>query len=501
MELTCNHPMPLVGRFSDIATETHTKPTPIEGLEITPLVSLQQSIEPLIPIVHGIQQKARMVANICKHPADDLSCDESAAIMLYTLEWESNADALYFILNSILRAEDTTKLKPWFLYLKLLLTALHRLPKVGNRTVYRGIKLNMAGMFPVNSTHTWWAFSSCTTTINTLEEEQFFGKSGTRTLFTIECFNGRDIRQHSYIKRENEILLLPGTQLKVVACLTPSTDFNIIQLKEVESSFSLLKFLTNTQASVAEHQTAESSKHSLPHLNIRLFMDLVSRKTHESHHNLKLEKLITKCNSGSLIDLDRQSLHDQDMPFIVTQALIHKECAMLRLSDNKITSKGASILADSLHNNKTLVALHIFNNRLGDTGVKALTDVLAENTSTVKVLSLGYNGITDKGVECLADLLKKNKTLTELWLPWNQISDRGVALLADVLIDHNTTLKKLVLNLNDLIHDSSVDSLVDIINRNQSLDVLHVCDCKLSKTGKAKLSEKAKSKTNFELSV
>jgi hypothetical protein len=40
-----------------------------------------------------------------------------------------------------------------------------------------------------------------------LNNEDFFGSSGTRTLFTIECQSGKDIQQHFYFKAENEILL------------------------------------------------------------------------------------------------------------------------------------------------------------------------------------------------------------------------------------------------------------------------------------------------------
>jgi hypothetical protein len=47
----------------------------------------------------------------------------------------------------------------------------------------------------------------------------------------------------------------------------------------------------------------------------------------------------------------------------------------------------------------------------------------------------------------------------------------------------------------------SVTFLIDVIKQNQSLDTLHMRDCKLSKTGKAKLHEVAKSKKKFELNL
>lgn len=53
-----------------------------------------------------------------------LTRDMAAAIYLYTMD--SN---FYRQLNKLLRAEDRTALKPFFPYLRLLLTGLRRLPK------------------------------------------------------------------------------------------------------------------------------------------------------------------------------------------------------------------------------------------------------------------------------------------------------------------------------------------------------------------------------------
>jgi hypothetical protein len=486
-------------RFSDIAAERHTMLMPIQGYEKMPLVSLEEAIEPLVLLVRDVRRRAWIVKQRCQNPADNLSPDESAAIMLYTTEWEPTNDSLYFILNSTLRTENRMKLKPWFLYLRLILNALSRLPSIGGRTVYRGIRLNMRHTHPPDKIFVWWGFSSCTTSINVLEEEQFLGKTGTRTLFTIECDSGRYIHQHSYLENENEVLLLPAIQLKVVACLNPSSDFHMIQLKEIEPPFPLREPLPVPRIPVVIPSVPEPVKKFTSFRKmLQLKARLLPRKS-DAYQNLKLEKRIAIYETRSSIDLDRQFLTDQDMPIVVQQAVIDKQCTILSLSNNRITSQGVSILAEVLHNNTTLAGLYIFNNRVGDEGVYSLAQALAENNSTLKALSVGWNGITDEGAEYLAEILKTNRTLSELWLPCNQISDRGVQLLANALIQHNTNLKTLSLDANEGVNDSSVTYLTDMINQNQSLDVLHVCNCKLSKTGKARLREVAKSKMNFAL--
>lgn len=135
------------------------------------------------------------------------------------------------MLNMHLRTPDRTKLKPWFLYLKLILTGLSRLPSI-QRAIYRGVKLDLSAKYPENKEFFWWGFSSCTTSMNVLKSNQFLGKTGTRTLFHIDCTHGKDIRQHSYYGQEEEILLLPATYFKVSSCFEMASEFPLLELHD-----------------------------------------------------------------------------------------------------------------------------------------------------------------------------------------------------------------------------------------------------------------------------
>jgi hypothetical protein len=77
----------------------------------------------------------------CQHPTDDLTQQESAAIHLYTMQFDGGP-SLYEILNQSLRAENRQELKPWFLFLKLFLTALYKLPSQ-NKTIWRGVRIKV----------------------------------------------------------------------------------------------------------------------------------------------------------------------------------------------------------------------------------------------------------------------------------------------------------------------------------------------------------------------
>jgi hypothetical protein len=227
-------------RFSDIAKEPLEILLPIGGYEDMPIVSLEIAVEPLVSFLPSIQSYAYVAKQRSKNtPPDDLTIDESASIMLYSMGWKPLDKCLYVALNAALRSKDRDELEPWFLYLKLFLTAISRLPSTP-RHVYRGVKLDLSAKYRIGQTIVWWGFSSCTTSINVLQSELFLGKTGTRTMFNIDCDSGKDIREHSYYQSEDEILLLAATQFKVIGCLDIGNGFHQIQLKETKPPFPLL---------------------------------------------------------------------------------------------------------------------------------------------------------------------------------------------------------------------------------------------------------------------
>jgi hypothetical protein len=166
------------------------------------------------------------------NPPDGLTRDESASIRLYTMEWTGGYKSLYSLLNKTLQTADREDLRPWFRYLKLLLTALAKIRCASPQTVWRGVRKNISDEFPRGAPVTWWAFSSCTTTLSVLESNLYLGDKGERTLFSIEVFNGRNIRAHSYFNNEDEILLLPGTYMEVKSQFNPAPDLYVIHLKQ-----------------------------------------------------------------------------------------------------------------------------------------------------------------------------------------------------------------------------------------------------------------------------
>ncbi|CAF4301183.1 unnamed protein product, partial [Adineta steineri] len=148
---------------------------------------------------------------------------------------------MYFILNQILKTKDQEKLRPWFKYLKLFLTALVKIPCAPAQTVWRGIRADISSEFKPRNDVIWWAFSSCTMTLPVLESNAYLGNTGARTLFSIEILNGRNIRSHSQFNKEDEILLLPGTCMEVQSKLPVQCGIPIVHLKQKVPDKTLLE--------------------------------------------------------------------------------------------------------------------------------------------------------------------------------------------------------------------------------------------------------------------
>jgi Ran GTPase-activating protein (RanGAP) involved in mRNA processing and transport len=187
------------------------------------------------------------------------------------------------------------------------------------------------------------------------------------------------------------------------------------------------------------------------------------------------------------------------MPVIIQQALIDKNCKGLYLAGNNLTHQGISILTDALYNNRTLIELDLADNSLSDQSIKILMNILLTNTTILEKLHLGYNSITDEGIEYIAESLKTNHSLTHLMLNHNHISNRGVHLLSSVLASHNISLEILSLSSNILITDTSIDSLIIMLKHNEILKTLDIKNCNISPTSCARLQQLTNQRKDFKL--
>ena len=174
-------------------------------------------------------------------PANGLTRHESASIYLYTMDWNDPEESLNTKLNRTLSRADRDELRPWFQYLKLLLTALVKLPPVHSCRLWCAVPKNMTVNLSRGTPLIWWEFVSTTASLTILQNNLRLEQPGERTWLAIESINGRNVQAHSYHHDAKEVLLLPGTSLEVESLSHPTPDLYIIHLKQVKPSSELLE--------------------------------------------------------------------------------------------------------------------------------------------------------------------------------------------------------------------------------------------------------------------
>jgi len=128
----------------------------------------------------------------------------------------------------------------------------------------------------------------------------------------------------------------------------------------------------------------------------------------------------------------------------ISMALLYNtSIEVLAISSNQVNYKGAEAMAIAISNNKTLKELHIGANLLGDAGAVELLGAGSKNT-TLKVLDISNNLINDVGAIAIAECLKVNNSLEVLKMGRNNIGQDG-AMAISKAITINNTLKTLSL--------------------------------------------------------
>jgi hypothetical protein len=243
------HTAPTGARLLLSDAEFELVTNPITGIVSAPLLPLREAVR-----ATGIKVPTSCIELASEHHenmevrcAHGLTPDEIGAVHLYTQECP-----LYHELNAMLRGRDRDKLKPCLSFMRLLVGAMHKLPKHAGR-VFRGMKRHLADtvaddkkgwpldhILPVNKKLVWWAASSASLSMKTLEA--FAGKVGRRTVFSISATHAVDVMEYSaFGALEKEWLLAPGAKLRVTG-VADLGDVAMVELEEVGVPYTLMDF-------------------------------------------------------------------------------------------------------------------------------------------------------------------------------------------------------------------------------------------------------------------
>jgi uracil DNA glycosylase len=206
----------------------------ITGVFATPLMDFREAIAPASGVLKGLDWHVESShAFGQKHAADAaLSADEIAALYLYTCE-----SAFYRQINATLRDPDRSRILPYLPYLRLLFSAVSRLP-ARRAPLWRGVRMDLRKQYPVGQTVTWWGVSSCTSDPGVARS--FMGGSGKRTLFEVVPLRAVGIRSYSAFTGEEEFILTPGTELTVTDVKAERGGLCTVRLAELQEQTQVL---------------------------------------------------------------------------------------------------------------------------------------------------------------------------------------------------------------------------------------------------------------------
>ncbi|CAF1298453.1 unnamed protein product [Rotaria magnacalcarata] len=240
-DIRSGHRCTVVDRLTDVDCENKAIKS-IENHQKSLSVTLEEALDPVRSTIANWDENIRNAKLLAKRRSSNiLNIDESAAIYLYTMQ--VNETSFSRILNQALRSDDQSIVNEyWLKYLQLLWQALKKLPSVRGH-VFQCATTKIKEKYPKEQIITWWGITSCTQTPDEIVGS-LLGKN--LTLLNIKILNGKDISEYSCKSYETEIILLPGTRLRVND-VSKNVNLNIyeIDLEEIDDEILLFNTMRN----------------------------------------------------------------------------------------------------------------------------------------------------------------------------------------------------------------------------------------------------------------
>lgn len=144
-----------------------------------------------------------------------------------------------------------------------------------------------------------------------------------------------------------------------------------------------------------------------------------------------LSSLTSSSSSSSQVVLEEEET-GETLP-LLSPVLLHGRITYLDLSSNLLDHRYVQDLAVGLASNRTLVSLDLGYNVLGDAGARVLAQSVLKCNTSLQVLILVGNRLTDLGADELVEGLQFNASLRGLYVLGNRISPPALARVEHAL--------------------------------------------------------------------
>ncbi|XP_055053318.2 protein NLRC3 [Misgurnus anguillicaudatus] len=296
----------------------------------------------------------------------------------------------------------------------------------------------------------------------------------------LTCYN--NAKTMKYIKEKIRKNPSPEKSINLFQCLNELGD--VLLVKEIQ------QYLTSTiinKTTLSSYQWAAlvsvmlTSKQELKKFTMNPFVKGINA---ESLKVLK-ELLPVICESRS-VQLISWNITDERC-VALSSALSSNPSHLreLNLGHNKLKDSGVKLLSDVLKNpDCKLQILKLNSCYISVEGCAALTSALRSNPSHLRDLNLSNNYLGDSAMEHLSDLLEHPSfKLEKLWLCFCNLTDEGCVALSSALTSNPFHLRELSL-CNNKLGDLGVKLLSAIVeNTRCKLEILKLNDCNITDEG------------------
>ena len=197
-------------------------------------------------------------------------------------------------------------------------------------------------------------------------------------------------------------------------------------------------------------------------------------------------------NSNSeTVNLSNQGLYNHEIGCVMFGLQNNTTVKVLDVSNNHITDAGVRVIRDCLLSNSVITELNISRNKIS---AIAIAEIILANSSLVK-LNVSKNGINDKGAEAISDAIKVNSTLQKVNMSCCQISSVGAHFIAEGLCK-NSSVQKLDVSINKIFDDGAI-AICSCLKDNSTLQKLSMSFNQITNRGAKEIAKAIRPSTNL----